>query len=114
MKVSWKQSSASWRPTDATRNRWMSWRCSSSRAWNGGSLTPMERAYGARREIPRRPRIKLARLRREQLVRDQRVELVVRRVDSCPLTRVHQGHRRLATEIMSLGRRFGLGQRLEV
>src|SRR3954447_13377704 len=39
MKVSWKQSSASWGPTEATRNPSTSDPCSSSSAWKGGRVS---------------------------------------------------------------------------
>src|SRR5579871_6208971 len=52
MNVSWKQSSASVRPTDATRKRHTASRCSSRNAWNGGGaeLTKVQRVARAFRE----------------------------------------------------------------
>src|SRR5438445_8949118 len=53
MKVSWKQSSASPCPTDATRKRQTASRCASRKRWKGGGAMPMsaKRAPPPRREI---------------------------------------------------------------
>src|SRR4051812_17156472 len=57
MKVSWKQSSAASRPTDATRKRHTSSRWASRKRWKGGLLTRRGRAARAVRETrsPDRP-----------------------------------------------------------
>src|SRR4051794_11820594 len=52
MNVSWKQSSAASRPTDATRNRQTASRCSSRNRWKGGWLTLVERPARLEREAP--------------------------------------------------------------
>src|SRR5512132_3287297 len=55
--VSWKQSSAASRPTEATRKRHTSSRWASRKRWNGGRDTAIERLSRRVREIrPRRPR----------------------------------------------------------
>src|SRR5687768_10602116 len=75
----------------------------------------MERAYGARREMPRPSTRARPSLRREQLVGDERVQLVLGTVDTGPLTRVDEGqHRLLTAEVMGLRRRFSVRQWLEV
>src|SRR6478672_3236000 len=55
MKVSWKQSSASWGPTAAIRKPSTSRECSSRRAWNGGISvkTLIKRGQARKREIAR-------------------------------------------------------------
>src|SRR5256885_3751901 len=51
MKVSWKQSSASFGPTAPTRKRWTSSRWVSRKRWNGGRLTSEKRRARRGREI---------------------------------------------------------------
>src|SRR4051794_19764431 len=51
MNVSWKQSSAASRPTDATRKRQTSSRWASRKRWKGGLLTWERRCGPAVREI---------------------------------------------------------------
>src|SRR5919109_4368742 len=53
MNVSWKQSSASGLPTEATRKRYTVGPCSSRNRWNGGAPTPVERPGEAFREVRR-------------------------------------------------------------
>src|SRR3954467_337313 len=51
MNVSWKQSSAASRPTDATRKRQTSSRWASRKRWKGGLLTAIRRCGRGVREI---------------------------------------------------------------
>src|SRR3954466_12417916 len=51
MNVSWKQSSAASRPTEATRKRHTSSRWASRKRWNGGWRTSIERLSRRSREI---------------------------------------------------------------
>src|SRR3954447_24617016 len=50
MNVSWKQSSAASRPTEATRKRQTSSRWASRKRWNGGGVTRNRRRRGQIRE----------------------------------------------------------------
>src|SRR6187200_3405088 len=53
MNVSWKQSSAASRPTEATRKRHTSSRWASRKRWNGGGVTRNRRRRGRFRETRR-------------------------------------------------------------